>query len=181
MAAQGSTGTSAVIQKAIRQRRRLESGQSRILALLTLALAGGFGLLLALVLTAGNPNAAPTCDGQTMSPGDTCVVISTNGGGGDYTYQQMIDQRDSSNHAWRVVGFCLAGLAVLLVIPVARALDPSKPWGTPVSYACPRCRQQNLREKRVTYSRHRGRTTHHYTGIVTLCAPGCDFTSSRRP
>ena len=66
MAAQGSTGTSAVIQKAIRQRRRLESGQNRILALLTLALAGGFGLLLALVLTAGNPNAAPTCDGQTM-------------------------------------------------------------------------------------------------------------------
>jgi hypothetical protein len=179
MAAQDNIRASAVIQKAIRQRQRLESGQSRILALLTLPLVGGFGLLLALVLTAGNPNAAPTCNGQTMSPGDTCEVISTSGGG-NYTYHQMIDQRDSSNHAWKVAGFCLAGLAVLLVVPVARALDPSKPWGTPVSYACPRCRQKNLREKRVTYSRHRGRMTYHYTGIVTLCAAGCDFASSKR-
>jgi hypothetical protein len=180
MAAQDNTRSCALIQKATRQRRRSESGQSRILALLTLALVSGFGLVLALVLTAGNPNAAPTCNGQTMSPGDTCEVISTSGGGGDYTYRQMIDQRDSSNHAWKVAGFCLAGLAVLLVVPVARALDPSKPWGSPVSYACPRCRQKNLREKRVTYSRHRGRMTYQYTGIVTLCAAGCDFASSKR-
>ena len=181
MATQDSARASAVIQTAIQQRRRLESGQSRILALLTLALVGGFGLLLALVLTAGNPNAAPTCDGQTMSLGDTCEVISTNGGGGDYTYQQMIDRRDSNHHVWKVVGFCLAGLAVLLVIPVARALDPSKPWGTPVGHACPRCGQKNLREKRVTHSRSRGRMTYHSTGIVTLCDAGCDFASSRRP
>ncbi len=116
-----------------------------------------------------------------MSHGDTCEVISTDGGGGDYTYQQMIDRRDSGDHARKVVGFCLAGLAVLLVVPVTRALDPSKPWGTPVGYACPRCGQENLREKRVTYARHRGRTTYHYTRIVTLCVAGCGFASSRRP
>ena len=181
MTALGNAMAPAVIQTAIRQRRRGESGQSRALALLTLTLLGGFGLLLALVLAAGNRNAAPTCNGQTMSPGDTCEIISTDGGGGDYSYQQMIDQRDSSNHAWKIVGFCLAGLAVLLVVPVARALDPSKPWGTPVSYACPRCGQKNLREKKVTHSRSRRRTTYHYTGIVTLCAAGCDFASCRRP
>jgi hypothetical protein len=181
MAGQDSARTSAVIQTAVRQRRRWESGQSRILALLTMALAGGFGLLLALVLTAGNPNAAPTCDGQAMSPGDTCEIISTNGGGGDYTYQQMINRRDSRHLTWKVAGFCLTGLAVLLVVPVARALDPSKPWGTPVGYPCPRCGQKNLQEKRVTHSRNRGRMTYHSTGIVTLCAAECGFASSRRP
>jgi hypothetical protein len=181
MVAQDRASTSIVIQKAIRERRRLERGQSRIPALLTLALVGGSGLLPALVLTAGNPNAAPNCNGQTMSPENTCQVISTDGGGGDYTYQQMIGQRDSRDLAWKVVGFCLAGLAVLLVVPVARALDPSKPWGTRVSRVCPRCRQKNLSEKRVTYSRYRGRMTYHCTGMVTLCAAGCGFVSSRRP
>jgi len=39
----------------------------------------------------------------------------------------MIDRRDSVDRSWKVVGFCLAGLAVLLAIPVAGALDPSKP------------------------------------------------------
>ncbi len=48
MAAQGSTSASAVIQQAVGQRQRLQSGQSRILALLTLTLMAGFGLLLAL-------------------------------------------------------------------------------------------------------------------------------------
>lgn len=181
MAAQRSGRASVVIQQAVRQRQRLQCGQSRILALLALTLIGGFGLLLALVLTSGNPNAAPTCDGQIMSPGDTCEVFSAAGGGGDYTYQQMIDRRDSDSHEWKTAGFCLAVLAVLLVVPVARALDPSKPWGTPVGYACPNCGQQNLREKEVTYARHRGRTTYQYTGVVTLCAAGCDFASSRHP
>jgi hypothetical protein len=46
MAAQGSARASAVIQQAVRQRRRLQGGQSGILALLTRTLIGGFGLLL---------------------------------------------------------------------------------------------------------------------------------------
>ena len=170
----------AVIQTAIRQRKRRESGQSRIIGLLTLVVMGGFGLLLALMITAGKPNAAPTCDGQTMAPGDTCQFISSNGGAGDYSYRQMIDRRDSIVRDWKIVGFCLAGLAVLLLVPVARALDPSEPWGAPVGYACPRCGKTDLREKRITHTR-RGRTTHRYTGIVTLCAGGCDYVSCRRP
>ncbi len=181
MAAQTSPSASAVIQQAVSQRQRLQSGQSRMLALLTLTLMAGLGLVSALLLARGSPNAAPTCNGQTMSRGDTCEVISSDGGGGTYTYQQMIDRRDSGDQAWKVVGFCLAGLAVLVVVPVTRALDPSKPWGTPVGYACPRCGQENLREKRVTYARHRGRTTYHYTRIVALCGAGCGFASSRRP
>jgi len=83
MAGQASSTASAVIQQAVRQRRQLQSGQSRTVALLTLALMAGFGLVLALVLTSGNPNAAPTCNGQVMSRSDICDIISTDGGGGN--------------------------------------------------------------------------------------------------
>ena len=145
-------------------------------ALIASAVVGGIGLLLALTV-GGDPNEPPTCDDQTMTRGDTCV-ISSRGGSGSYSYEEMTDRRESSDAVWRGIGFGLAGLCpVLMVIAVVR-LDPSTPWGAQIAGPCPRCGKPNRREKVTTYSESQGRTTWSYTGIVTLCT--CGFSAVRR-
>ncbi|MFE0463182.1 hypothetical protein ACFW1A_28405 [Kitasatospora sp. NPDC058965] len=171
----------AVVETAVTQRRRLESGSSRRTGLVVLGALAVLGLVLALAVAGGQSDAAPTCDGQTMSVHDICQIFSTHGGGGSYGYQEMIDRRESQHQIWRVVGFGVTALSLLLMVPVFRRLDPSRPWGNPVAETCPRCGGPNLRERSTTHSVTRGRTTHRFTGIVTLCAPTCGFTAIRRP
>ncbi|MER5360073.1 hypothetical protein [Streptomyces sp. NPDC002785] len=172
--------TQALVEKAKGERERLGNGRSRVSALVTLAVVGGIALLLALAV-GGDPNEAPSCDDKTMARDDVCVIYSSGGGGGSYSYQEMIDRRESGNTVKRGIGFGLAGLCAALMIPAAVRLDPSTPWGTEVAGPCPRCGGTNLREKKTGYSVSQGRTTYHYTGVVTLCTPACGFSSCRRP
>lgn len=171
--------TQAVINTAIAQRQRLGSGRSQATAMVTLLILAGIGLILALTVGSAHADGVPTCNGQPMSQNDVCEVISTNGGG-SFTYQQMLDRDRSKDTVWKVIGWGLAGTCVLLVVPIARSLSPSKPWGQPVEAACPRCGAQTLRERLTTHSVTRGRTTHSYRGIVTLCIPDCGYATIRR-
>lgn len=50
MAALDNNGTQAMVEKAKGERERLETGRSRVSALVTLAVVGGIALLLALVV-----------------------------------------------------------------------------------------------------------------------------------
>ncbi|PVE10014.1 hypothetical protein OIE62_03045 [Streptomyces scopuliridis] len=179
MAALDNNGTQAMVEKAKGERERLETGRSRVSALVTLAVVGGIALLLALVV-GGDPNEAPSCDDRTMTRDDVCVIYSS-GGGGSYSYQEMIDRRESGDTVKRGIGFGFAGLCAVLMIPAAMRLDPSTPWGTKAAGPCPRCGGTNLREKKTTHSVSQGRTTYQYTGVVTLCTPACGFSSCRRP
>jgi hypothetical protein len=170
--------TNALVARARGERERRSSGRSRATALFALAVVGGIGLLLALTV-GGAPNEPPTCDDKTMTRGDVCVIYSNRGGGGSFSYEEMVDRRESSNTVMRRIGFGVAGLCAVLMIPVATRLAPSTPWGTPVAGPCPRCGKPNRREKKTTYSTSQGRTTYSYTGVVTLCT--CGFSAVRRP
>lgn len=172
MAVGGST-TNALVNKARGQCDRRKNGRSRVRALVTLAVVGGIALLLALVI-GGNANAAPVCDGKTMTRDDVCVVYGR--GAGTYSYEGMIGQRETAFSVMRGIGFGLAGLCAVLMIPAAVRLAPSRPWGTPAGGPCTRCRRGDLRKKRTTHSVSQGRTTYHYAGVVTLCT-FCGFNS----
>ncbi|MFD7091031.1 hypothetical protein ACFV94_24990 [Streptomyces sp. NPDC059896] len=179
MVALGGDMTNALIDKARAERERRRSGRSRMSALVTLAVVGGIGLLLALTV-GGDPDEAPTCDDKTMTRDDVCVIYSSGGGGGSFSYEEMTGRRESGNTVLRGIGFGLAGLCAVLMIPAAERLDPSRPWGAPVTGPCPRCGMTNRREKKTTHSVSQGGTTYHCTGIVTLCAD-CGFSAVRRP
>ncbi|MFE5588296.1 hypothetical protein [Kitasatospora sp. NPDC056531] len=180
MAVDGSNMAHAVIDTAVKERTRLHNGRSRTTALVVLGFLAAFGLFLALVVGKSDPTSAPTCDGKTMTRDSECRIWSNHGGGGTYSYDEMIDRRESSNGIWRVVGFGGAGLAVVLMVVAATKLNPNRPWGKPVAAACPRCHQPTLREKLTVHSISRGRTTYRYSGIVTLCTPVCGFTAVRQ-
>jgi hypothetical protein len=173
--------TRAVINTAIAQRQRLGSGRSQAIAVVTLLVLTGIGLLLALAVGSAHANGIPTCNGQPMAQGDVCEVFDSRGGGGTFTYQQMLDREQSKDTVWRVIGWGLAGTGVLLIVPIARSLNPSKPWGQPVDAACPRCGELALRERLTTHSVTRGRTTYSHRGIVTLCTPDCGYATARHP
>jgi hypothetical protein len=81
---------------------------------------------------------------------------------------------------WQMIGWGLVGLCVLLILPTAVKLSPSRPWGRPLDTVCPRCHQSNLQERRTKYSVTRGRITRTYTGMVTLCTADCGHSSVRR-
>lgn len=178
--AQSLSGTpQAVINTAVAQRRRLLSGRSRTTAVVALLVLIGLGLLLALVV--GSANAVPTCNDQPMAQDDVCDVIASDGSGGTFTYQQMLDREDSQDTVWRVIGWGLTGGCLLLIVPAVRRLDPSKPWGRPVGTACPRCSKRTLQERLTTHRVTHGRTTHSYRGIVTLCTVDCGYATVRHP
>ncbi|MFE6052595.1 hypothetical protein ACFQ6N_17715 [Kitasatospora sp. NPDC056446] len=169
-----------VIDTAYNQRKRLQTGRSRTTALVVLGLLVGLGLFLALGVGKSDPNTVPTCDGHTMTRHSACRIWSNHGGGGTYSYDEMIDREESSKGVWRIVGFGGAALAAVLMVVSATKLNPNRPWGTAVNAACPRCRELNLREKVTVHSVTRGRTTHRYSGIVTLCTPACGFATIRQ-
>ncbi|MFJ1872120.1 hypothetical protein ACWGKK_18565 [Streptomyces chartreusis] len=175
----GASGsmTNALIDKARAERERRRSGRSRTTALMVLAVLGGIGLLLALTV-GGDPNEPPTCDDRTMTRGDVCMIYSSGGGGGSFSYDEMVDRRESSDSVLRGIGFGLTGLCAVLMIPAATRLDPATPWGDPVTGPCPRCGKPNRRERKTTHSVTQGRTTSYYTGIVTLCT--CGYSEVRR-
>ncbi|MER6302434.1 hypothetical protein ABT247_23160 [Kitasatospora sp. NPDC001539] len=180
VAVDGSNMAHAVIETAVKERTRLQTGRSRTTTLVVLGFFAALGLFLALVVGKSDPTSAPTCDGQTMTRDSECRIWSNHGGGGTYSYDEMIDRRESSNGVWRVVGFGGAGLAVVGMVVAATRLDPKRPWGKPVAEACPRCHQPTLREKLTVHSISRGRTTYRYSGIVTLCTPVCGFSAVRQ-
>ncbi|WP_189108888.1 hypothetical protein [Streptomyces camponoticapitis] len=168
-----------LIDKARAERERRRSGRSRMTALIGLVAAGGLGLLLALTV-GGDPNEAPTCDGETMKRDDTCLIISSRGGGGSFSYEEMADRRESGNSAARGIGFGLAGLCAVLIVPTALRLEPSRPWGVPAAGPCGMCGNTNLREKKTTHSVSQGQMTYSCTGVVALCDL-CGSSSVRQP
>lgn len=171
----------AVINTAIAERQRFNSGRSQLSAVITLLVLAGIGGLLALTVGSAHSNGVPTCDGHTMTQDDVCNVIDTRGGGGSFTYDQMADRDKSKDTFWQFAGWGLAGVCVVLVVPVAARLDPSKRWGRPVAARCPRCGEQTLEERLTTHSVMHGRTTRSYRGVVTLCVPNCGYAVVRRP
>ncbi|MFE3826343.1 hypothetical protein [Streptomyces sp. NPDC059092] len=168
----------ALIDKARADRERRRSGRSRTTALVTAAVVGGIGLLLALT-AGGDPDEAPDCDDRTMTRDDGCVIYSNRGGGGSFSYEEMIDRREQGVAVRRGIGFGLAGLCAVLMIPAAVRLDPSRPWGAPADGPCSRCGTVFLRERKTTHTVSRGGTGYHVTGVVALCAL-CGFSSVRR-
>jgi hypothetical protein len=176
-----NAASQAVINTAIAQRQRLESGRSQVAAIVTLLALVGIGLLLALTAGTAHSSGVPTCDGQSMSQDQVCDVFDSRGGGGTFTYQQMLDRERSKDTVWQIIGWGMAGTCVLLIVPIAVRLDPSKHWGQPVDTACPRCGKRTLQEQLTEHSIIRGRTTYSYRGIVTLCTVECGYTIIRRP
>ncbi|MEU4115191.1 hypothetical protein AB0F71_11940 [Kitasatospora sp. NPDC028055] len=180
MAVDGSNMAHAVIETAVKERTRLQTGRSRATALVVLVLLAGLGLFLALVVGKPDPSSAPDCDGQTMTRQNTCQIISNRGGGGTFSYDEMIDRRESGKGVWQAVGFIGTGLSVVLMGVAISKLNPNRPWGKQVDAACPRCHQLTLREKLTVHTISRGRTNYRYSGIVTLCTPVCGFTAVRQ-
>ncbi|KJS59491.1 hypothetical protein [Streptomyces rubellomurinus] len=169
-----------VIDTAVKERERLHTGRSRTSTMVVLGLLAAAGLFAALVLGKADPNTPPDCDGHTMTHTSLCQIISNRGGGGTFSYSEMIDRRESSKEIWRYVGFGTTGVMLVSMVFAFTKLDPNRPWGTAVPAACPRCYQPTLREKLTVHSVTRGRTTYRYSGIVTLCTPVCGFRTIRQ-
>ncbi|MFJ9692441.1 hypothetical protein [Kitasatospora sp. NPDC101183] len=178
----GNDGNMAqtVIDTAIKQRLRRSTGRSRTSTVVVLGAIAVIGLFVALVIGSPDPDTPPTCDGTTMTHRNVCRIISSRGGGGSFTYSEMIDRRESSKEIWRYVGFGTAGLMLVSMVVAFGKLDPKRPWGKPVAAGCPRCHQPTLREQVAVHSVSHGRTTHRYSGIVTLCTPVCGFATIRQ-
>lgn len=172
-----------VINSAVRQRERKETGAALLAGMISLLVLGAAGILFVFVFGAGAPNdnSAPTCSSSTMSPGDECNEYTNGSLTGTYSYQDMLDRQQNGNPGMRIFGWILVGLAAVLIIPVYRANDPAAPWGTAVTTPCPRCGQTDLREERTSVSSQRGRTQRTTTGVVTLCTPECGYSAIRRP
>ncbi|WP_031066484.1 hypothetical protein [Streptomyces sp. NRRL WC-3742] len=171
--------TQTVIDLAVKQRDHRNSGRSRVTTIIVLGVIAAVGLFVALVIGSPDPDTPPTCDGKTMTHQNVCRIISRSGGG-SYSYSEMIDRRESSSEVWRYIGFGTAGLMVVFMGVAYTKLDPKRPWGKPIEAACPRCHQPTLRENLTVHSVTHGRTTHRYSGIVTLCNPVCGFATIRQ-
>lgn len=172
-----------VISSAVRQRERKHTGRSLRAGVISLLVLIAAGLLFVFVFGAGNPNdnSAPTCNGESMRPGDVCDKYTNGNLTGTDSYQTRLDQQHNGDSGTRTVGWVLVGLAVVLAVPVYRANNPAVPWGTAVTTPCPRCRRTNLQEKRTSVTNQHGRTRRTSSGIVTLCTPDCGYTAIRRP
>ena len=175
--------TEKLIRQAVKERESRRSGRSRTIAVLVLLALAALGLLLVFGVYPGHPGdtSAPQCNGATMSPGDTCDEYVNGGLTNSYSYQDMLHQQQASHPIALVAGIIAIAIAVLVVAPVLRALDPAKPWGTGRPEPCPRCHQPNLREKQMAHVETHGRVRTTWRGIVTLCTPGCDFAAIRQP
>jgi len=183
MPTQSTSTADKLINKAVKERESRRSGRSRTVAVLVLLALFVFGLVLAFAVYPGHPGdtSAPQCNGATMAPGDICNEYVNGGLTNAYSYQDMLHQQQASHRIALVAGIIAIAIAVLAFAPVLRAFDPAKPWGTLRPENCPRCHQPNLREKPMTHIETRGRVQTTWRGIVTLCAPGCDFATIRQP
>ncbi|WP_149038303.1 hypothetical protein [Kitasatospora sp. MBT63] len=181
MSTQTTGITDKLIQRAVKEREARRSGRSRAVAVMVLSALFALGLVLALAVYPGHPDdtSAPRCDGTTMSPSDICDAYVNGALTHSYSYQEMLHRQQAAHPGALVAGIIAMAIAVLLLVPLLRALDPAKPWGTARPGHCPRCRQPNLREKPMTHSETRGRVQRNWSGIVTLCTPGCDFATVR--
>ncbi|WP_371493500.1 hypothetical protein OG871_38905 [Kitasatospora sp. NBC_00374] len=171
-----------LIQRAVKERESRSSGRSRAIAVIVLLALFALGLVLAFAVYPGHPGdtSAPRCNGTTMSPGDICDEFVNGALTHSYSYQEMLHRQQAGHPGALVAGIIAMAIAVLLFAPSLRALDPAKPWGTARPGDCPRCRKPNLREKPMTHSETRGRVQSSWSGIVTLCTPGCEFATVRQ-
>ena len=171
-----------VIAAAVKQRESKHSGKSRRRSLLFLLGMIGAGLLLALVIGAGNPNdnSTPTCGGKVMQPGDACGRYKNGVQVGTSTYQEALDEQHNGSPTVRIIGWGLVGLGVLLVVPMYLRTNPRKPWGKAAAGSCPICGRNSLREGTASVSDSRSRKTVTLSGIVTLCTPECGFAHIRQ-
>ncbi|RMI29886.1 hypothetical protein [Nocardia stercoris] len=179
---QNSDVTANLVHRAADLRRRRETGRSRIVGLVWLAVAAVVGAFLAFIWGPDRQNstAAPQCDGQVMARGDRCVITS-HGSSNTYSYDQMVHNGHSDGQFTMILGYVVLALAVALVVPVFLRLDPAKPWGTPIPTPCPQCGRNGLQEKKIALRHKKGRTTYNWTALVTVCTGGCDFSHVRKP
>ncbi|MBO0802527.1 MAG: hypothetical protein J2P25_05565 [Nocardiopsaceae bacterium] len=167
------------IQKAAREREMRASGKSRATAILFSLGLTVAGILMIVFLYPGGGNSAPQCDGHTMSPGDKCVIIGSDGG--TFSYHQMLQRQEASHPTWLVIGIIALLLAIVFFMGVFTTYNPKRPWGTPVQGYCPRCGQPSLREKLTSYSVTRGRQRTTWRTMVALCTPQCGYGATRQP
>lgn len=83
----------------------------KISNLLAVFVIGGF-LAWGFLQLAGSSSNEPTCNGEVMSPGDTCVVFDSEGSHTD-TYEDRVQQAQSTANA-RPIFEALAGVGALL-------------------------------------------------------------------
>lgn len=92
--------------------RSSESG--KISNVLLLLVAVGALVFLGLTFAGRVSNQAPTCGGDVMSPGDSCVDLNGSGGGGTYEEKKEgVAGQQRANRIASVVCFSLAGLAIV--------------------------------------------------------------------
>lgn len=99
------------------------------LAAIGFAMAGP--VLILTGLNGMHSTAAPICQGQTMQPGDVCDIISTRGGGGSFSYQQMIARHQASSHSHFILGIILTLIDVLLLALVIRTVQRKRSASRP--------------------------------------------------
>lgn len=115
--------------------RRLTMGVAAVVLLFMFGL-GPIALVTAAVSPPPDPNAAPLCSGQVMSPGDICQ-ITTEGGSTNYTYLEMQQMQTAEGNSGLVaVGvMCTAIDVVAGVIVYAKRRRALK---HPVAVLAPR-------------------------------------------
>jgi hypothetical protein len=183
MATPVAVNTAAIlVNKGIKQRKSRRTGRS-----LAIALIIGFVFVIVGIIPIATFNPTPfagppTCNGETMNPGDTCVEYTNGQETGSYDYDQMLagEQPDRGvNYGW---GFSLIAVGVLTIGLGAYNYNPKRPWGKARVEPCPKCGQQHLREKLMSYQRstgYRKRTT--WRSNVVLCDETCGFVTLYKP
>lgn len=141
-----------LIRQAVKERESRRSGRSRTVAVLVLLALFVLGLVLAFAVYPGHP-------GDTSAP----------------------HQQQAGHPLALLLGVIAIAIAALAIAPALHVLDPAKLWGTPRPGNCPRCHRPSLREKPMTHTETRGRVQTTWSGIVTLCTPGCGFATVRQP
>jgi len=92
-----AAGEPVALARAAEKQRSAAVGRGILLVLAAIVAAGiGFWLV--------QPDSAPTvsapvCDGQTMGPGDTCVVVR--GSGPSFTYEERMAEQTAARSAWK--------------------------------------------------------------------------------
>jgi hypothetical protein len=70
------------------------------------------GAIVFFVTAGHDPNAAPSCDGKAMDPGDRCLAIGHDGGGG---YEEMQQAANEENDRYALLAQVLLGSGAVFV------------------------------------------------------------------